>query len=223
MTAERPFISTITGVREVALTATADLAYWAGKLRAERLVPYNDDGRASLLLTAIESTFRGIPFREMSISVLVSDDGATPAGAYLAHAYNSSRLLTFAERVLLHTPYHLADLIVDERVPARLGVSRGDRVSFTARMNDTVASGRAENMLFDGPIYLPGGRQVFYARLSGAGHAYPFAAADEMKIESDTPEHIFGQLLESDVKGKAWLLRAGAVHARSKTYRRQAE
>ncbi len=221
MTGSKPFISTITDVREVALAATADLAYWRDKLRAERLVLYEAGGRASLLLTAIESKFRGIPFRELSISVLVSDDGgATPAGAYLAHAYNSSRLLAFAERIFFQTPYHLTRLTMDERVPARMGVSRGERVLFSAQMRDKAALGGQEDVLFDGPIYLPGGRQVFYARLSGMAQRYAFDAADQMTIERSPDDPIFGQLIDSDVKGQAWLVRAGAVHARTKTYRR---
>ncbi|RIK14702.1 MAG: hypothetical protein DCC51_15530, partial [Anaerolineae bacterium] len=115
------YISTITGVREVALTGTADLASWSARLRAMNLVPYNDNGRASLLLTAIEARFRGIPFREMSISVVVSDDGgANVGGAYLAHAFNSSRLLAFAERAFFRTPYHLAVLTATEQLPARI-------------------------------------------------------------------------------------------------------
>lgn len=222
MTNNRPFISAITGIREVALAATADLAYWRGKLRSEALVPYDDDGRASLLLTAIAAKFRGIPFRELSISVLVSDDGgATPAGAYLAHAYNSSRLLAFAERVFFQTPYHLAQLTMDERIPARIDLSGDGHVLFSARMGDKATPGREEDALFDGPIYLPGGRQVFYARLSGRGQRYAFDAADQMTIQRSPDDPIFGQLLDSDIKGKEWLVRAGAIHARSKTYRRE--
>ena len=221
MTENKPFISTITGVREVALAATAGLGYWRDKLRDEGLVPYEDRGRASLLLTAIASRFRGIPFRELSISVLVSNDGGvTPAGAYLAYAYNSSRSLAFAERVFFQTPYHRAALTLDERIPAQMGLSRGERVLFNARMSDRAASGRQEDALFDGPIYLPGGRQVFYARLSGRGQLYDFDSSDQMTIERGPDDPVFGQLIDSEIKGKSWLVRAGAFHARSKTYRR---
>lgn len=150
------YISTITGVREVALRATAALEYWREQLRPRHLSPYDDNGRASLLLTAIDSRFRGIPFREMSISVVLSDDvGATAVGAYLVHAFNSSRLLAFAERAFFRTPYHLAALDVDERLPARMGVSAGGRELFSARMGTKTAPIRREGPVFDGPIYLP--------------------------------------------------------------------
>ena len=64
------YISTITDVREVTLRGTADLVYWRDCLQREGLAPYDEDGRAALLVTAIESKFRGIPFREMKLAVL---------------------------------------------------------------------------------------------------------------------------------------------------------
>lgn len=212
---EPAYISTITNVREVALMGTADLDYWRERLRAEGLVPLDDGGRASLLLTAIESKFRGIPFRELSISVLLQS-----GGAFLARAYNSSRLLAFAERVFFQTPYHLAGLRVDERPPARMGVMRNGRELFAARMGNERPPARREDAVFDGPIYLPGGKQVFFARLSGVAGAFPFDASDVVMIAPDSPEPIFNRLLASGFAGKEWLVRAGAVHARTKTHER---
>jgi hypothetical protein len=218
----RSYISTITDVREVALAGTANLAYWRDLLRPEALVPFEDDGRASLLLTAIESKFRGIAFRELSISVLVSDDGgATAAGAFLAHAYNSSRLLALAERAFFQTPYHLARLTVDERLPARIGVARNGVERFEARMGLERPPARREDLVFNGPIYLPGGRKVFFARLSGMAGVFPFDVTDTLNINSGSSEPIFHRLLESGFAGKEWLVRSGAVHARTKTYRRE--
>lgn len=209
------YISTITDVREVALIGTADLDYWRERLRNEGLEPFDDDGHASLLLTAIGSKFRGIPFRELSISVLVGDGSA----AFLAYAFNSSRLLAFAERTFFQTPYEPAGLTVDERVPAQMSVSVGRRTVFSARMAGQGAPGREADALFEGPIYLPGGHSVFYARLSGAGHIYRFDPADTVTINSDGNHAIFDQLIESDFRGKEWLARDGAVHARSRTFK----
>ena len=215
------YISTITDVREVALSGTADLAYWRKQLRSVNLIPHEDNGRASLLLTAIDSKFRGIPFRELSISVVVSDDGgATAGGAYLAHAFNSSRLLAFAERAFFRTPYHLAELIVDERIPARMGALASNRELFTARMGLKGAPSRREDAVFDGPIYLPGGENVFFARLSGAADNYPFDPGDTVTLSPQADVPIIAQLIESGFAGAEWLVRSGAVHARSKTFKR---
>lgn len=207
------YISTITDVREVALRAAADLVYWRDRLRPERLAPFDDGGRAALLVTAIESRFRGIPFREMSISVLL-DNG----GAFLAHAFNSSRLLAFAERAFFQTPYHLARLDVDEHIPAWMAVDGG--AAFNARMSHRSEPGEPTDELFEGPIYLPGGRKVFHARLSGAGVRYPFVADDILDIRPRPDIPIFARLAESGFAGQAWYVRAGAVHARSKTFAR---
>lgn len=207
------YISTINGVREVALAGTADLLYWRRQLQEEDLTLLDQDGRASLLLTAIEAEYRGILFRELSISVLLADDGA-----FLAHAFNSSRLLAFAERAFFQTPYHLVNLKVDEHLPARMEASRKGHVLFGAAMGDHRPPVSERDAVFDGPIYLPGGRKVFYARLSGAAAIYPFHTSDMVTFKSD--ELIFDQLRESGFAGQEWLTRSGAVHARSKTYKR---
>lgn len=217
----RDYITTITGVREVVLVGTAELAYWREQLRRERLAPFDNNGRAALQLAAIDSKFRGIPFRELSISVLVSEDGgATAGGAYLIHAYNSSRLLALAERVFFQTPYHLAHLTVEERIPARIEVARGGRAQFAARMGSERPPARREDVLFDGPIYLPGGANVFYARLSGAADVFPIETTDVVTTAADSAEPAFERLLASGFAGTEWLVRPVAAHARTKTYSR---
>ncbi len=210
------YISTITGVREVALTGAADLAYWREQLRPARLSPFDDNGRASLLLTAIDANFRGIPFRELSIAVRLQD-----GAAYLVQAFNSSRLLALAERLFFQTPYHLADLAVDERPPASFTLSLDGGALFSARMGTNSTPALRDDALWQGAIYLLGGDKLFYARLSGAAAIYPFAAADDVTIAPPAGENIFRQLAESGFVGVEWLARAGAVHARSRTFRRE--
>lgn len=211
------YISTITGVREVALSGAADLAYWRRQLQPARLTPWDENGRASLLLTAIESRFRGIPFRELSIAVRVGDGGA----AYLAHAFNSSRLLALAERVFFQTPYRLAALAVDARAPAGFNVSADGQNLFSARMRANVTPEPAHEALWEGAIYLPGGEKVFYARLSGPAAVYPWEATDLMTISSTAGGSIFQRLAESGFEGREWLVRPAAVHARSRTFPRE--
>lgn len=208
------YISTITAVREVALSGAADLLYWRDQLRPARLVPYDDNGRASLLLTAIESRFRGIPFRELSIAVRVGDGG----DAYLAHAFNSSRLLAWAERVFFQTPYHLAELAVAERAPAGFSVAAEGQTLFSASMSADVAAAPASETVWQGAIYLPGGGKVFYARLSGPAAVYPWGQADRLTINPPPGENIFRRLVESGFAGREWLVRPAGVHARSRTF-----
>lgn len=209
------YISTITDVREVALWGSADLPFWRGRLGHENLTPLEENGRAALLLTAIESTFQGLPFRELSISVLL-DKG----GAFLAHAFNSSRWLALAERVFFQTPYRLARLAIDERVPARMAVRLGDQEVFSVQMGLRQSPVRRQEELFEGPIYLPGGRKVFFARLSGVAERYPYNTTDTLSFVPHETAPIINDLLASGFAGTEWMLRAGAIHARTKTHER---
>ncbi len=211
------YISTINDVREVALAGTADLVYWRRQVQEEDLTLLDQDGRASLLLTAIEAKFRGIPFRELSISVLLAD-----GGAFLAHAFNSSRLLAFAERAFFQTPYHLADLTLNEQYPARMAASKAGHTLFTASMGGLRPPQSEQDVVFEGPIYLPDRGLVFYARLSGTAAIYPYEATDTVTFgpRLDEKTVIFSQLRRSGFAGREWLVRSGAVHARSKTFKR---
>lgn len=214
MTERASYISIIRDVHEVALTGTADAGYWRAIVGREGLILREEEGRAALLLTAIESRFRGIPFRELSISVVLD------SGALLLHAFNSSRLLAFAERAFFQTPYHRAELALDERVPARFAAMAGGDTLFSARMGSRAAPVTRVDEVFEGPIYLPGGSKVFYARLSGVGDVFPFVQADQAEINPHAHAPIFKQLIESGFAGREWLVRSGAVHARSRTYPR---
>src|SRR5262245_27736743 len=108
------WVAELAQVREVSLLGTADLAFWKDRLRKESLVPAEKDGKAQLLIVAADSKFMGFRFRELSFSVLVSrpEEGLPRAAAFLVHAFNSSRLFAFSERVFFSTPYRHGDVRV---------------------------------------------------------------------------------------------------------------
>jgi hypothetical protein len=211
------YLSTISGVREVALRGAADLAFWRAQLQAAQLEPYDEQGRASLLLTAIDARFRGIPFRELSIAVLVGDGQA----GYLAHAFNSSRLLAWAERVFFQTPYHLADLAVNERPPAGFSVSANGQTLMSARLRANAPAARQGDELWEGTLYLPGGQKLYRARLSGPATLYTGDPVDTLTIQPPSGDNILRQLVESGFEGREWLVRPAGAHARSRTFRRE--
>ncbi len=99
-------------------------------------------------------------------------------------------------------------------------VSAGSRRLFSARMGARRAPERHEDVVFEGPIYLPGGEKVFFARLSGAADVFAFDSTDLLTIEPGPGTTIFSRLLESGFTGREWLVRAGAVHARSRSYQK---
>ena len=74
----------ISPVREVTLVGTADLSFWTDRLRTEKLRPADHDGQAQLYISAVASRFKGIPFREVSISICTYPDSIdTTAGGHL--------------------------------------------------------------------------------------------------------------------------------------------
>ena len=85
------YIATIAPVRELILAGSADLAYWRQRLAAVGLFPHDDGGRAAVSVSAIAGRFRGLPFREVSVAVVVGerDDGLADA-IYLAGAFMSA-------------------------------------------------------------------------------------------------------------------------------------
>lgn len=218
MTARAPYIAVIAPVREVILAGAADLAFWRERLRPEGLRPAEEDGRAALLITTMASKFNGIPFREFTISMPVMGEGA-----FLVYAYNSSRLLGFAERRLFRTPYFHAAIEVRERPPAQVRVSRGGKTAFAARLGDG-AAGTSRDERFEGPIYLPGDGhgpgEMFQARLEGRVDAYPFDATRDTLAIDPTAAPVFELLVASGFAAQEWRLRGDAVHSRTRTYPR---
>ncbi|MFO0811281.1 MAG: hypothetical protein U0746_21845 [Gemmataceae bacterium] len=220
----------IANVREVSLVGTADLAYWADRLRPAGLHPTVADGRALLLLVAVAARFNGIPFHELSVSVFLSREVGGPGrdAGYLVHAYNSIRFFAWVERTFFRTPYYPASLEVACGPPASFRVSRGGATLLAASMASGRQPTRDGDEYWEAPIYLPGrGREadasrLFHAKLSGRTQTYPFEAGkDVLKLAPESGEPVVALLAESHFAGKEWVVRANATHGKSKTVARE--
>ena len=222
--ADVAFIATIAPVREVILAGTADLAYWRARLATVGLFPHDDNGRATLTLSTIAGRFRGLPFRELSVAVVVSQqDGGPPDAIYLAEAFNSSRPLAWAERAFFRTPYQLAEIRLSEPPAVAVEVSVGGQVIYHAAMAAAAEPTRHEAQSWEGRIFLPprgSRRELFYAHLAGPTDVTPFTAADTLTICPHSGDDALRSLFESGFTGHEWRIRAAAVHARSRTYPR---
>ena len=228
------YAATLTGVRDVALRGTADLSYWTDRLLAERLVPVDREGYADVTVMAVAGKFRGLAFRELSISVAARTiENGGGAGAFLVHAYNSSRLLALAERTLFSTPYYYARIHLETR-PAQFRLVKDGSQQLAARRADEGAGQAPEPATncendFVGPIFLPGsprrpnaGGLFFLARLVGHARTYVHRAdRDTFDFEPAKSEPGLRDLVDSGFSPRAWSVREDAVHARSKTFRRR--
>jgi len=224
------YIASLDQVLEVTLQGSADLAWWRTQLQPEGLFPTPDTRqRARIWISGASSRFRGIRFRELSITVHVSrEEGATTAdGLFLPQAFNSSRLFTFFERHWFHTPYVHAGVEVAAN-PYRMSAWAGSEILLETSLN---ASGQrdaepARMESWEGPIYLPASgtssgalRRHFFACLAGDTISQSFMPEREtLTIHRVTQFPVLGWLLDSGFHAEAWAIRANARHARSKTF-----
>jgi hypothetical protein len=221
-------------VREVTLTGTADRAYWTERLAAEGLAPTARDGRAQVLIVAADARFMGVRFREVSVSVLASEERGEDRreGAYLVQAFNSSRFFALCERRLFSTPYRHADVRVSAGALASVRVAQSGREVFRADM----APGRKPTCDADGGwsgrVFLPRragaarpGR-LFFAEIRGRTETYPFLPGKDVVTLASGDDGDGGalrELVDSQFAAAEWAVRADATHAKSKTYDRDAQ
>jgi len=227
--------ATLPHVREVSLLGTADLAFWRDRLREEDLAPLDRDGKAQVMLIAADSKFMGIPFRELSVSVVARPETSADAteGAYLLRAWNSVRFFAFCERTFFATPYSHGDVRVRASAPASVRLVVKGKPILTAEMD--AATGAPDRPPapgaqsgWEGPVYLPGrggakggDGKLFFARLWGRTESLPFLPSrDTFSIDPSQDGGPLQLLADSHFAPREWSIRADATHAKSKTYRR---
>jgi hypothetical protein len=220
-------------VREVSLVGVGDPNFWKTWLTSEGLLPAQLNGHAQILVTSAAGRFRGVRFRELSFSVMVSlAEQAAPA-AFLIGAFNSSRVFAWCERVLFSTPYAHGDVRISTALPASIDLSRGGTTVFHASMRAAASSAPpqpdfVENGGWEGPVLLPinGGdasqRKLFFARVKGRTAVYPVVPdADRLTINPCNGDRVLGALRNSGFVAREWHIRNDASHAKSKTYRNE--
>jgi hypothetical protein len=224
------YLVTVPHVREIALRGGADLAYWRERLQREGLEPAERAGQAELHLGATSARFLGIPFRELVLCVVLQE----PPGIYLAYAYNSVRAFAWFERTLFRTPYYAAriDLELDPAPQFEVSLSSGRLLRADMSPESAAALRRAgpgEDVVWEVPVYLPrppakhATSNIFYARLSGLTQTCPFMPeCDTFEMASSVNDGTPQMLVESAFSPREWIVRADAIHSKSKTVRRPA-
>ncbi len=233
----RKFDVVVSPVREVTLIGRADLGYWQHYLAVHDLHPTDASGNAEMLLSSCEARFKGIRFRELSVSVFVTQHagGRSRDGAFLVRAFNSIRFFAFVERTMFRTPYYPQQVALDPQVPAfmRLG-DAAQPVLHAAMSKNVVTSDNTAHPAtpdgWQGPIFLPDLRspqaaspRLFYGSLTGETQTIAYGSvADTFELGSPESEPIVPILIESQFAPHEWILRAAATHGKSKTTKRVA-
>jgi len=232
MKPDRPitFAARLENVFEITLYGTADFEPWQKILTREKLVPFEQDGKAVLQFITAHSKWMGFEFRELSISIQLSQptNQPEPAGFYLLHAYNSSPVLALSERMFFQTPYFYAKLWTQDHVPAVIRLWEGDRLLLDTGMGGSVQPLQSGVMGWEAPIYLPAKgkgekpplkRKYFMAKIGGETQVYPFVpGSDWLKLNPSVRSPVIQWLLDSNFAGLTWHIRPRASHAKSFTY-----
>lgn len=221
----------ISPVAEVTLLGAANLSFWQEKLEREGLLAASRDGQAQVLIIAADARFKGVRFRELSISILVGGigKGGTQDAVYLCCAYNSLGLFAFVERKVFHTPYYRGAVRVIAQGAASLAVDDGYGGALQGAMSVDDFASRVplvdQYHGWEGPIFLPAlkpgsgaGKKLFFAKLGGHTRTYAFdPACDQLTIRPSKRHPIFAWLSESEFAAQEWILRPSGTHAKSKT------
>ena len=136
MTKPIKYVAAPTHVREVTLRGTADSPYWQNRLAPYDLTPADRGGRAPILIIAANMAYMGIRFTEVSFSVeVVPPPGLTHAdAAFLIHAFNTSRIFAWSERIFFGTPYYHADCRFSTSAPISIQVIQHEQLLLQVEM-----------------------------------------------------------------------------------------
>ena len=222
------YIAVVNGGREVTLIGSAEYDYWADRLLHDNLVPQKVNGRAEVILSAVQLKWMGISFREFSVSIRVHDR-AEPSidGIYLVSAFSTSRLLAFIENHHFRTPYCHSNIDVSVQDPWSLQLFDGRNPVIKSERHDADDVEYCDET-WEVRIFLPNGARrvtpsdkLFFATLSGATQIVRFSAtSDSLALMPSNQHAVVQSLVDSGFTGSEWRVRSNATHARSKTYRR---
>ena len=221
------YVAKVEDVREVTLIANADLSYWRDHLRNDGFVPYVDNGKAELMISSADLKWKSMRSQEVSVSVKICcNDKNEPDGYFLLHAFNSSRLFAFIERIFFHTPYYYGRIAVSAEHPVSVVVDEKEQNLMMLHIPENRLPDKTENKDWNGPIFLPfqpgkkaDQRKLFFAKIGGLTRVYSFQpSTDLIRLQRAKKHPVIQMLQESNLTGKEWQVRNNASHAKSKTY-----
>ncbi len=216
------YVAEINGVKEITLIGSADPHFWRDHLKLQNLSPYLEKSAAKIMISAMRSKWKGVPFEEFIVSIFVAKptDESTEAGVYLPQAFNSVRFFAFCERTFFHTPYDLADIEVVIQSPTSIQVGKAENELYHAVMAKKLTPLSSGKGTWQGAVFLPGQPQrMFYAKIDGQTDVHPFSPkTDSIILKPAKAYPIIQALIDSQFTGQEWHVRMEADHAKSKTY-----
>lgn len=209
--------STIQPVLEVTLIGRADLAVWRAYLQQCGFALDGFTGEhITVILSATDASFYGVPFREFSISV---QRDATQI--YLLHAFNAKRIFALIERAYFRTPYYHAQIVLS---PLHVQVLQPSGIPYFEAYLPTDAHALPhEDNAQTWQIWLPQRQATreqayFYAQLEGETTPYSVQGAS-VQVATPTANPALACLGTSHFELLEWRVRPQGKHSKSHTYR----
>lgn len=225
------YVAELPHVREASILGSVDLGFWKYRLSREGLEPVEFDGRGRMVITATDSRFMGVKFRELIIAVFARRLDGSQEGLFLSHAYNSVRFFAFVERIRFSTPYYPARIDVEVEPPVLFQAVEKGTTRIRAEMGvDVTATARPllrkGDEVWQGPIFLPANERrripmgrYFLAKLAGVIEVFPFLpAVDRFTVQPGSGPPTLQSLPDSQFTPAEWQIRRDAAHAKSKTF-----
>lgn len=209
------YVTVIEPVREITLAGTAEDERWRDVLHDEGLPILSKQGRVGVLISIVDSTYKGIRFQELSVSVQMDE-----TRFFLMQAYNSRWLFALAERTLFKSPYDKGTITAQARHPM---LSIGSQRVFEATLTAAPITDQ-QHECNELQIYLPKRLHkrstqlhFFHARLEGNTEIY----TEGFTLGQITPhpqQPVWELLQKSGFRIEQWRIRSAARHSKSKTY-----
>jgi len=217
------YAAVINNVHEVTLWGSAKLNFWKEHLKNFDFYPYVENRKAVIIISAINSKFKGIKFSELSVSLKISfaQNGKGDDGFYLFQAYNNVRLFSFIERKIFKTPYYTGKIILNNNIPPKLTLTANGLVILEFEMGNKKTLNEVKVEQHEFKILLPGNgeKNYFHANLEGMTYSFNFTPNDKIII-NENAEGVWKLLKESGYTPLTWKIRNDSIHRKTKTFTR---
>lgn len=216
MTTATPYVTIVEPVLEVTLICRGDAAPWRQSLVREGISLPPQQEEVEIILSAVETKYMGVIFRELSVSLRLDD-----TQVFLVHAFNSNRFFAWVERAWFRTPYYYGKLVV---APHYIQLSDNGQPHLEARLAESAAALECRTESNEWQIRLPAALRkesskvhYFNARLEGDTQYYATLPNPPMLVfGSGLPASLL-PLQASKLMVEKWLVRERAKHSKSQT------
>lgn len=219
MNKDTEYATVVKPVLEVTLICQGYVAPWQRLLTNEEITLPSNQDKVEIILSAVESRYMGVKFRELSCSLRIDE-----TQVFLIHAFNSHSLFAFAERTFFRTPYYHGNLEVRSH---HIRLTNQGKTVLDASLPETESVSHSQEESNQWQIWLPSALRkqptiphYFNAKLEGYTRYYEMDPQHPVLFMGAGLPPALQPLGESEIIVEKWLVRDRARHSKSQTFMR---